>query len=72
MTRRESFFGRSGAGLLEPPVPSKQRRNSLSFPFFTNSTPKVVSEELKAQDDGSSVSPARKGNRNFAWQHFLH
>ncbi|XP_063409982.1 pleckstrin homology domain-containing family G member 5-like isoform X3 [Mytilus trossulus] len=58
MARRESFFGRSGSGMLEPPVPSKQRRNSLSFPFFTNS-PKVANEDIKAQDDGSSVGSLR-------------
>ncbi|XP_076085276.1 uncharacterized protein LOC143056082 isoform X4 [Mytilus galloprovincialis] len=58
MARRESFFGRSGSGMLEPPVPSKQRRNSLSFPFFTNS-PKVANEDMKAQDDGSSVGSLR-------------
>ena len=58
MARRESFFGRSGSGMLEPPVSSKQRRNSLSFPFF-NPAPKVVNEEIaKAQDDVNSVSQA--------------
>ncbi|XP_033764250.1 pleckstrin homology domain-containing family G member 5-like isoform X2 [Pecten maximus] len=35
MSRRESFFGRTPAITLEPP-PVKQRRNSLSFPFFAH------------------------------------